>query len=103
PSLDIYERNQAFFDKRVEEGDKLYVYSCLTPGGNYCNRLLDMERLRVVYLAWGMMKYPNIMGFLHWGANFTCGNNPFERQAAMFSEQVMEYHPKYANFLPAGD
>lgn len=103
PSLDIYEKNQAFFDKRVEEGDKLYVYSCLTPGGNYCNRLLDMERLRVVYLAWGMMKYPNIMGFLHWGANFTCGNNPFERQAAMFSEQVMEYHPKYANFLPAGD
>lgn len=103
PSLDVYEKNQPFFDARVENGDRLYVYSCLTPGGNYLNRLLDMERLRIVYLAWSMMRYPNIMGYLHWGANYTCGNDPFERQAAMFAEQVLEYHPKYANFLPAGD
>lgn len=103
PSLDVYERNKTFFDARVKAGDRIYIYSCLTPGGNYLNRLLDMERLRVVYLAWSMMRYPDIMGYLHWGANYTCGNNPFERQAAMFSEQVLEYHPKYANFLPAGD
>ncbi len=103
PSLDVYERNKDFFDARVKDGDRIYIYSCLTPGGNYTNRLLDMERLRVVYIAWSMMRYPDVMGYLHWGANYTCGNNPFERQAAMFSEQVLEYHPKYANFLPAGD
>ena len=103
PSLHIYEQNRDFFEKRVEEGDRLYVYACLTPGGNYCNRLLDMERLRVVYLSWAPVLYPHVEGFLHWGLNATCHNNPFQRQAAMFSEQVLEYHPKYANFLPAGD
>lgn len=103
PSINIYEQNRDFFDERVKAGDRLYVYTCLTPGGNYCNRLLDMERLRVVYLAWAAIEYPNIEGYLHWGMNETCQNDPFCRQAAMFSEQVLEYHPKYANFLPAGD
>lgn len=103
PSLNIYEENRAFYDERVEKGERLCVYSCLTPGGNYCNRLLDMERLRVVWIAWGSIRYPNVGGYLHWGGNYTCSNDPFKRQASMYSERVMEYHPKYANFLPAGD
>lgn len=103
PSLDIYEQNQEFFDNRVKEGDRLFVYSCLTPGGNYCNRLLDLERLRIVWLSWAPIKYSNIEGFLHWGANQYTQTNPFTRQAQMFSEQVLEFHPKRANFLPAGD
>lgn len=103
PSLDVYENNQAFFDERVAEGDRLFVYSCLTPGGNYLNRLLDLERLRIVWLSWAAAKYTNIEGFLHWGANQFNGTNPFTRQAAMFSEQVLEFHPKRAMFLPAGD
>lgn len=103
PTLATYEENRAFFEDRVEKGDRLYVYACLTPGGNYCNRLLDLERLRVVWIGWAPIRYPHVEGFLHWGLNYTCGNDPFKRQAAMFSEQVLEYHPKYANFLPAGD
>ncbi len=31
------------------------------------------------------------------------GLDPFTRQATMFSEQVLEFHPKRAMFLPAGD
>lgn len=103
PSLDIYEKNQQFFDERVERGDRLFVYSCLTPGGNYTNRLLDMERLRMVWIGWAPAKYTNIEGFLHWGANQYLDVDPLKRQAVMFSEQVMEFHPKRANFLPAGD
>ncbi len=103
PSLDIYEQNQEFFDEQVANGDRLFVYSCLTPGGNYLNRLLDLERLRIVWLSWAAAKYENIEGFLHWGANQFNGSNPFTRQAAMFSEQVLEFHPKRAMFLPAGD
>lgn len=103
PSLNIYEENRDFFEDRVVKGDRLFVYTCLTPAGNYCNRLLDMERLRIVWIGWAPIRYPHVEGFLHWGANQTCGNDPFRRQAAMFSEQVLEYHPKYANFLPAGD
>lgn len=103
PSLDIYEQNRDFFDARAEAGDRLFVYSCLTPGGNYCNRLLDLERLRIVWLGWAPAKYRNIKGFLHWGANQFNGIDPFKRSAAMFSEQVLEFHPKKAMFLPAGD
>jgi hypothetical protein len=103
PSLDVYERNQKFFDDRIEKGDRLFVYSCLTPGGNYTNRLLDMERLRMVWIGWAPAKYTNVGGFLHWGANQYLGIDPLKRQAVMFSEQVMEFHPKRANFLPAGD
>jgi len=103
PTLASYEENRDFFEDRVEKGDRLYVYSCLTPGGNYCNRLMDMERLRAVWLGWAPIRYPHVEGFLHWGANYTCGNDPLKRQAAMFSERVLEFHPKYANFLPAGD
>ncbi len=103
PTLANYEENQEFFEERVAQGDRLYVYSCLTPGGNYCNRLMDMERLRVVWISWAPIRYPHVEGYLHWGMNYTNGIDPFKRQAAMFSEQVLEYHPKYANFLPAGD
>lgn len=103
PSIDIYENNRDFFDDRVEKGDRLFVYTCLTPGGNYLNRLLDMERLRIVYLAWAAAKYKNVEGFLHWGANQFAGLDPFKRSAAMFSEQLLEFHPKRAMFLPAGD
>jgi len=103
PTVETYEKNRAFFEQRVLAGDRIFVYTCLTPGGNYCNRLLDMERLRMVWLGWAPALYSSIEGFLHWGANHTLGHDPQKRQAAMFTEQVMEYHPKYANFLPAGD
>lgn len=103
PSIDVYEQDRDFYDERVAQGDRLFVYTCLTPGGNYLNRLLDLERLRIVYLSWAAAKYTNIEGFLHWGANQFNGPNPFARQAAMFSEQVLEFHPKRAMFLPAGD
>lgn len=103
PSIDIYENNREFFDRQVANGDKLFVYICLTPGGNYTNRLMDLERLRIVYLSWAPAKYPNIEGYLHWAANQYLGNDPYKRTVVTFSEQVLEFHPKRAMFLPAGD
>ena len=68
------------------------------------NRMLDMQRLRQVLLFWMPAVYPNVQGFLHWGLNqYPAGVNPFERSSTMFSEQVLEFHPKRAMFLPAGD
>lgn len=103
PCVDVYENNQEFYDAAVAAGDELFVYTCLTPGGNYTNRLLDFERLRIVWIGWAPAKYTNIKGFLHWGANQYLHVNPLKRQAVMFNEQVLEFHPKRANFLPAGD
>ncbi len=104
PTVDTYENDREYYDARVADGDKLYVYTCLTPGGNYMNRMLDMQRLRCTYLGWAAAKYTNISGYLHWGFNqYVGGVNPYERSACMFSEQAMEFHPKRALFLPAGD
>ena len=104
PSADIYEKDREYYDGLVEKGARLYVYTCLTPGGAYCNRMLDMQRLRQVWLGWAPALYPNIEGFLHWGLNqYPNGDDPFHRSAVMFSEQVLEYHPKLPMFLPAGD
>ena len=104
PSADIYEKDRAYYDGLVEKGARLYVYTCLTPGGAYCNRMLDMQRLRQVWLGWAPALYPSIEGFLHWGLNqYPNGDDPFHRSAVMFTEQVLEYHPKLPMFLPAGD
>ena len=103
PSLDHYEKDKAFYDSRVALGEKIWVYTCLTPGGNYCNRLLDMERLRPVWLGWMSVRYPDIEGYLHWGGNTYCEEGPYRRQAIPFAEQVLEFHPKYEMHLPPGD
>ena len=107
PSLDQYEQDIEFYNSRAAQGDKIWIYSCLTPAANYCNRLLDMERLRAVWIGWAPLIYPDIEGFLHWGANSGAGvgaaGDPFRRQAASFTENVLEFHPKHAMFLPAGD
>ena len=56
------------------------------------NRLLDMERLRQVYIGWALAKY-NLQGFLHWGLNFHT-SKPFE--------ELVRYHME-GQYLPAGD
>ncbi len=102
PSLDIYEKNQEFYNAQVEKGDELIVYSCLTPGGNYCNRLLDQEHLRQVWIGWAPVLYPNVTGFLHWGAN-QAGHDAYHRSARQFAHKAMDFHEKLAMMLPAGD
>ncbi len=104
PSADVYENDRAFYDEQVKNGDELYVYTCLTPGGNYMNRMLDMQRIRQTLLFWVPAIYPNVKGFLHWGLNqYLDDGDPFARSCVMFSERVLEFHPKRAMFLPAGD
>jgi hypothetical protein len=92
PQVQEYQANQEFFDKRKAAGDKVWVYTCLSPGGPWLNRLLDMERLRQVYIGWALAKY-DLQGFLHWGLNFHT-DKPFE--------ELVRYHME-GQFLPAGD
>lgn len=102
PSLDVYEQDQDYYNAQVDKGDELIVYTCLTPGGNYCNRLLDMEHLRQVWIGWSAAIYPNVTGYLHWGAN-QASSDPYERSALQFVHKPMDFHEKLAMMLPAGD
>jgi hypothetical protein len=92
PQVQEYQANREFFDKRKAAGDKVWVYTCLSPGGPWLNRLLDEERLRQVYIGWALAKY-DLQGFLHWGLNFHTAK-PFE--------ELVRFHME-GQFLPAGD
>ncbi|MEI7798839.1 MAG: DUF4091 domain-containing protein [Opitutaceae bacterium] len=92
PQVQEYQAHQDFFRKRQAAGDQVWVYTCLSPGGPWLNRLLDQERLRQVYLGWACAKY-DLQGFLHWGGNFHTAK-PFE--------ELVRFHME-GQFLPAGD
>jgi len=92
PQVQEYQANREFFDHRKAAGDKVWVYTCLSPGGPWLNRLLDEERLRQVYIGWALAKY-NLQGFLHWGGNFHTAK-PFE--------ELVRFHME-GQYLPAGD
>ena len=68
PTIDDFQKNEAFFRSREQHNEKVLVYTCLIPGGKWLNRLLDQERLRQVYFGWGAARY-NTSGYLHWGLN----------------------------------
>ncbi len=92
PQVQEYQANRAFFDQRKAAGDKVWVYTCLSPGGPWLNRLLDEERLRQVYMGWALAKY-DLQGYLHWGGNFHT-SKPFE--------ELVRPHIE-GQYLPAGD
>ncbi len=92
PQVHEYQANRAFFDKRKAAGDRVWVYTCLAPGGPWLNRLLDMERLRQVYIGWALAKY-DLQGYLHWGFNHHTPR-PFD--------ELVRFHME-GQYLPAGD
>ncbi|KAA3606052.1 MAG: DUF4091 domain-containing protein [Planctomycetota bacterium] len=96
PQVHRFQQNRAFFERRKAEGESIWVYTCLVPGGPWLNRLLDQERLRPVYVGWAAAKY-DLDGFLHWGLN--------HYKADPFQQSVVDHpaQPKTKNKLPAGD
>lgn len=102
PTIDKYERYKSFFDDQVEnKGKELFVYTCLNPAGNYCNRFLDNERLRPVYIGWAPMLYPNITGFLHWGGMYLADVDPYRFSHDMAN--ITDYETGKGGDLPPGD
>ena len=92
PQVQEYQANREFFDRRKGAGDRVWVYTCLSPGGPWLNRLLDQERLRQVYIGWALAKF-DLQGYLHWGGNFHTAR-PFE--------ELVRFHME-GQYLPAGD
>lgn len=96
PTDDQYQEHRAFYTERQKDGDECWVYTCLTPTGPWINRLLDMERLRPVYIGWGAVLF-GTSGFLHWGLN--------QYVADPFKQSVVDHPdaPHTNDQLPAGD
>ncbi len=96
PTDDQYQEHKNFYTERQRKGDECWVYTCLTPTGPWINRLMDMERLRPVYIGWGAALF-GTSGFLHWGFN--------QYYADPFKQSVVDHPdaPHTNNQLPAGD
>lgn len=101
PTINKYEKYRDFFDGRHEAGDHIFVYTCLEPGGNYCNRMLDQERLRQVWLGWAPALYDNVEGYLHWGG-MSMDRLDFFRLSAPLPD-ITDYESGRRPALPAGD
>lgn len=56
------------FQAQREFGDRVWLYTCMGPGGNALNRLMDMELMRCTLISWACMAC-NFDGYLHWGLN----------------------------------
>jgi hypothetical protein len=94
PKAEEYQPHAGFFDTQRAVGDRVWFYTCCTPGGGWLNRLLDMELLRPALFGWGAVRF-GLDGFLHWGLNhYRADQDPFA--------QSVVGHPGDVQ-LPAGD
>lgn len=101
PTTNKYEKYRSFFDDRYGKGDHLFVYTCLDPAGNFCNRMLDQERLRQVWIGWAPALYQKIEGYLHWGGMSMEGFDPYYLSAPL--PEITDYEASREGVLPAGD
>lgn len=94
PQAQEFQRRRREFEAMRALGDRVWFYTCCIPGGQWLNRLLDMELLRPALFGWAAALY-RLDGFLHWGLNhYRPKQNPFEMN-------VVPHGDKHR--LPAGD
>ncbi|HOX07278.1 MAG TPA: DUF4091 domain-containing protein [Planctomycetota bacterium] len=94
PQVHEYQHSRAAFERQRAVGDRIWYYTCCSPGGPWLNRLLDQELLRPVLLAWGGALF-GLDGFLHWGLNhYRADQDPFRKSVVGHGG---------VNSLPAGD
>lgn len=68
PKVHEYQNEREFYDAQRKNGDSIWVYTCLHPGGRWMNRVLDFEPLRPLLIGWACELF-GLEGFLHWGLN----------------------------------
>lgn len=89
-----YQRSRDFYARLQQTGNEVWVYTLLFPGGDWVNRLIDLERVRSTYIAWSIVKF-DLDGFLHWGLNQWFDYDPYERSVIPLDTLPID--------LPAGD
>lgn len=91
PQTRFYGDNRTFFEQRKAAGEQVWVYTCLTPKGEYMNRFVDYPLIDVRLLHWVNFKY-NLPGYLHWGLNFWHGD-PFTKIEYNWGSPTSAFQP----------
>ncbi len=100
PKSDRYLTYKQEFDLKMARGEDIFwFYTCMFPGGEYLNRLLDEELIRTRYLHWSNYVY-GFTGYLHWGFNMYASNNGGN---GVFTGACSRPDGVRAQLLPAGD
>lgn len=94
PQVQEYQHHQDQFAAARAVGDRVWCYTCCSPGGPWLNRLLDMELLRPTLFGWAAAHF-GLDGYLHWGLNhYSPEQDPFQQNVVAWGSE---------NSLPAGD
>ena len=95
PALAQYKKDYKFYTARQAAEDEVWFYTCLSPQGEYANRLLDLPLLKTRLLHWLNYRY-GATGYLHWGFNqWGKGCKPYGEASSIQSE--------WGTVLPGGD
>ncbi|MBA4387966.1 MAG: hypothetical protein C0404_08285 [Verrucomicrobia bacterium] len=95
PLVHEFQQHRRTFELQRADGDRIWCYTCLRPGGRWLNRLLDGELLRPALLGWAMAFF-RLDGFLHWGFNH------YQKDQDPFRQSVV-CQAGGPSVLPAGD
>ncbi len=69
PSIQIYEKRKAFFDRRQAAGDGKWFYTYGEDAGAWLTRLIDAPVYKNRLLFWFAFRF-KMDGYLHWGYNW---------------------------------
>jgi hypothetical protein len=69
PIMQTLGKDFAFFQERMKAGEKVWMYTCVQPQGEYANRFVELPLIKTRLLHWINYRY-GIPGYLHWGFNF---------------------------------
>ena len=94
PQCQEYQKHRKLFEAQRALGDRVWFYTCCSPGGPWLNRLLDQELLRPALFGWAAARF-DLDGFLHWGLNH------YRTDQDPFNQSVVGHGG--GNSLPAGD
>ena len=96
PQVHHYQHDRERFEQMRILGDRVWFYTCCSPGGPWLNRLLDNELLRPALFGWAAARY-NLDGFLHWALN------QYQSDQDPFNKTIIPNWGGGNNSLPAGD
>ncbi len=93
PQLDLWHADFDAYAERQRNGDELWFYTCMYPGGEYANRFIELPLIKTRLLHWINYRY-GVTGYLHWGYNQYGAWDPYEKAVVPHED---------GGILPAGD
>ncbi|MBN2309835.1 MAG: DUF4091 domain-containing protein [Candidatus Hydrogenedentes bacterium] len=92
PQIDYLHKDFIHYQARQRAGDEVWMYTCVTPQGEYANRFIELPLMKTRLLHWVNFR-SGTTGYLHWGYNKWRGD-PFKDMTPPFWAR---------DHLPAGD